>query len=90
MPGTERLYRTERIATGVAAGQCWRTPHFAFRRGTFSRVEFTIELAQVIETREFLLHHLSLFLSCTVRCRSEKQEAEELKEKEEGDPEGKV
>lgn len=59
MPSTQRLlYRSERIATepGLpelvnAAGE--RTPHFAFRRGTFSRIESTMELARVIETRGY-------------------------------------
>lgn len=61
MPGTERLlYRSERIATEReelplvnVVGR--RTPHFASRRGTFSRIEFTIELVRVIETWKLLL-----------------------------------
>jgi len=41
--------RTERIATertGLVNLVDERTAHFAFRRGTFSRIEFTIELAE--------------------------------------------
>lgn len=59
MPSTQQLlYRSERIATepglpgllGLVNVVGERTPHFAFRRGTFSRIESTMELARIIET----------------------------------------
>lgn len=59
MPSTQRLlYRSERIATepglpGLVNVVGERTPHFAFRRGTFSRIESTMELDRVIETRGY-------------------------------------
>lgn len=65
MPSTQRLlYRSERIATepglpGLVNVVGERTPHFAFRRGTFSRIESTMELDRVIETRGYSSYSLS-------------------------------